>query len=193
MVTALVQALLSLKSTLESSVGPCRMLLLVVQRKIEAVEDAWDREWYKALLCGLRSDKYRAVDREFHAAKFWFEYQYWINEVITIVQWVQLTALRLLLTVAKTGWSGGHRLVIMTWPWNMKIALMVLWGVCWMFHGSPSFQTDASERNGLEVDFDYNFLEGGDWQDFGKTSLLFYRRNPVNSLSCRFKHDSRSV
>ena len=40
--------------------------------------------------------------------------------------------------IAFTGWPGGrYRALSTTWPWNVKTSLMVLWGVCWMFYGSP--------------------------------------------------------
>ena len=32
-------------------------------------------------------------------------------------------------------WPNSHRPLSTTWPWNIKPSLLVLWGVCWMFHG----------------------------------------------------------
>jgi hypothetical protein len=32
--------------------------------------------------------------------------------------------------------SSSHRPLSMTWPWDIKPSLMVLWGVCWMFYQS---------------------------------------------------------
>ncbi len=37
-------------------------------------------------------------------------------------------------------WPNSHRPLSTTWPWNIKPSLLVLWGVCWMFHG-PSGNT----------------------------------------------------
>ena len=31
-------------------------------------------------------------------------------------------------------WPNGQRPLSTTWPWNIKPALLVLWGVCWMFY-----------------------------------------------------------
>ena len=33
-----------------------------------------------------------------------------------------------------TEWPNGQRPLSTTWPWNIKPALLVLWGVCWMFY-----------------------------------------------------------
>ena len=49
-----------------------------------------------------------------------------------------------------TEWPGGRRPLNTTWPWDVKPALMVLWGVCWMFYGSPVFQEGNWEQVGLE-------------------------------------------
>lgn len=34
---------------------------------------------------------------------------------------------------ACSGYRNNRRLLSTTWPWNIKAALVVLWGVCWMF------------------------------------------------------------
>ena len=33
-------------------------------------------------------------------------------------------------------WPSGRRPLSTTWPWNVRPALLVLWGVCWMFYGN---------------------------------------------------------
>ena len=33
-------------------------------------------------------------------------------------------------------WPNGLHPLNTTWPWNVKTALLVLWGVCWMFYAS---------------------------------------------------------
>ena len=35
-----------------------------------------------------------------------------------------------------TEWPGGRRPLNTTWPWDVKVSLLVLWGVCWMFYGN---------------------------------------------------------
>lgn len=35
-----------------------------------------------------------------------------------------------------TEWPGGRRPYNTTWPWDVKVSLLVLWGVCWMFYGN---------------------------------------------------------
>jgi len=40
-------------------------------------------------------------------------------------------------------WPNGQRPLSTTWPWNVKPSLLVLWGVCWMFYGSPGYNTNA--------------------------------------------------
>ena len=32
-------------------------------------------------------------------------------------------------------WPNAQHPLNTTWPWNVKTALLVLWGVCWMFYG----------------------------------------------------------
>lgn len=34
-------------------------------------------------------------------------------------------------------WPSGRRPLSTTWPWNIKPSLVILWGVCWQFYGSP--------------------------------------------------------
>ena len=60
-----------------------------------------------------------------------------------------------------TEWPGGGRRTNgTTWPWSIKISLMVLWGVCWMFYGSPN--TIANN--------DLSWLGEG-WDTYGKDKL----------------------
>ena len=42
-----------------------------------------------------------------------------------------------------------------TWPWNVKTALLVLWGVCWMFyaHGGACAPFDNRDTYGQDVSF----------------------------------------
>lgn len=44
-------------------------------------------------------------------------------------------------------WPDGHRLLSTTWPWNVKISILVIWGVCWMFYGEAwdSYEFDSGE------------------------------------------------
>ena len=35
-----------------------------------------------------------------------------------------------------TEWPKGRRPLNTTWPWDVKVSLLVLWGVCWMFYGN---------------------------------------------------------
>ena len=44
-------------------------------------------------------------------------------------------------------WPNGHRPLSTTWPWNIKPSLFVLWGVCWMFYGSPDNNPRRTTRN----------------------------------------------
>ena len=41
-------------------------------------------------------------------------------------------------------WPNGQRPLSTTWPWNVKPSLLVLWGVCWMFYGSPIYNPSKS-------------------------------------------------
>ena len=58
-----------------------------------------------------------------------------------------------------TEWPSGRRPLSTTWPWNIKPALVILWGVCWMFYddstrtgtwdqaaGFPNFRTGQLPR-----------------------------------------------
>lgn len=59
------------------------------------------------------------------------------------------------------GWfsefPGGRRLVSTTWPWTIRPALAVLWGVCWMFYGeswehlSSGWPTQASQPSSAQT------------------------------------------
>lgn len=40
-------------------------------------------------------------------------------------------------------WPNGQRPLNTTWPWNVKPCLLVLWGVCWMFYGSPEYKPNT--------------------------------------------------
>ena len=44
-------------------------------------------------------------------------------------------------------WPNGHRPLSTTWPWNIKPSLLVLWGVCWMFHGPSGDNKRRPTRN----------------------------------------------
>ena len=46
-----------------------------------------------------------------------------------------------------TEWPNNHRPLSTTWPWNIKPSLLVLWGVCWMFYGSPENDNESPTRN----------------------------------------------
>lgn len=48
-------------------------------------------------------------------------YQYWKQRRHSSEEWF-------------TEWPSGRRPLSTTWPWNIKPALVVLWGVCWMFY-----------------------------------------------------------
>ena len=48
-------------------------------------------------------------------------YQFWLHRKGAIDDWF-------------AEWPNGHRPLNTTWPWNIKTALLVLWGVCWMFY-----------------------------------------------------------
>ncbi|KAL9126503.1 MAG: hypothetical protein Q9217_004449 [Psora testacea] len=48
-------------------------------------------------------------------------YQFWLHKKGAIDDWF-------------AEWPNGHRPLSTTWPWNIKPALLVLWGVCWMFY-----------------------------------------------------------
>jgi len=66
-------------------------------------------------------------------------------------------------------WPNGQRPLSTTWPWNVKPALLVLWGVCWMFYGQNSTPTSfpretrnrrgAAQRGELSGDFRTRQLE----------------------------------
>ena len=43
-------------------------------------------------------------------------------------------------------WPNGQRPLSTTWPWNVKISLLVLWGVCWMFYGSSGYSTRTTRN-----------------------------------------------
>lgn len=52
----------------------------------------------------------------------------------TILRWYQLWLYkRGAVDVWFTEWPDGRHLLNRTWPWNVEPALLVLWGVCWMF------------------------------------------------------------
>ena len=44
-------------------------------------------------------------------------------------------------------WPNGLRPLSTTWPWNIKPSLVVLWGVCWMFHGPSGSHHRRRTRN----------------------------------------------
>lgn len=56
--------------------------------------------------------------------------------ITSLVRWYQSWKQRRYTTEAWfTEWPSGRRPLSTTWPWNIKAALVVLWGVCWMFPG----------------------------------------------------------
>jgi len=56
-------------------------------------------------------------------AQFLRWYQYWQHKQRAIDDWF-------------AEWPNGQPPLNTTWPWNVKPCLLVLWGVCWMFHGN---------------------------------------------------------
>lgn len=52
-----------------------------------------------------------------------------------------------------SGFSDSHQPVCMTMPWNIRPALVVLWGVCWMFY-YPQGYVDPTEIQHTRVDGD---------------------------------------
>ena len=80
-----------------------------------------------------------------------------------------IAALICSLSIAKTRPlrpSGRRRTTTPSWPWNIKTSLIVLWGVCWMFHPRPSFTDNVQWNfNVDELFLDSQATETG--QDFG--------------------------
>ena len=51
-------------------------------------------------------------------------------------------------------WPNGRRPLNTTWPWNIKPALLVLWGVCWMFYDNDGRAAQNPNISGMsEQDF----------------------------------------
>ena len=59
-------------------------------------------------------------------------YQFWLHKKGAIDDWF-------------AEWPNGQHPLNTTWPWNVKPALLVLWGVCWMFY---DFERQSSENLG---------------------------------------------
>ena len=59
-------------------------------------------------------------------------YQFWLHKKGAINDWF-------------AEWPNGQHPLSTTWPWNIKPALLVLWGVCWMFY---DFDKQSSENLG---------------------------------------------
>lgn len=57
---------------------------------------------------------------------------------------LQLILEFLLLLCKSSGFPDGDRPMCMTMPWNILPALVVLWGVCWMFYNTPQDYVDSS-------------------------------------------------
>ena len=66
---------------------------------------------------------------------------------------LQLILELLLLLCKSSGFPDGDRPMCMTMPWNILPALVVLWGVCWMFYYDPQDYVEP-------VDFQYPSLDG---------------------------------
>jgi hypothetical protein len=66
-----------------------------------------------------------------------------------------------------------------SFPWTIKPSLAVLWGVCWMFYGSPDTQSTGGGNNRVGVPLDI-VLQNLDLQwDTGASSECKYsRRRP---------------
>ena len=52
-------------------------------------------------------------------------YQFWLHKKGAIDNWF-------------AEWPNGQHPLSTTWPWNIKPALLVLWGVCWMFYDNEA-------------------------------------------------------
>ena len=50
-------------------------------------------------------------------------------------------------------WPNGQRPLSTTWPWNIKPALLVLWGVCWMFYDNERRAPHENVPPASEQDF----------------------------------------
>lgn len=85
-------------------------------------------------------------------------------------------------------WPNGQHPLSTTWPWNVEPSLLVLWGVCWMFYGSPGYNTNTSRstrnRRGPSPSQDL-----GTGQNFGHNpqpqpnpNASFYRRQQYDII-----------
>ena len=52
-----------------------------------------------------------------------------------------------------TEWPSGRRPLNTTWPWDVKVSLLVLWGVCWMFYGDSGMPRKPQAAEFFSEDF----------------------------------------
>ena len=85
-------------------------------------------------------------------------------------------------------WPDGRRLLSTTWPWNVKIALVVLWGVCWMF----IIYSTSDRDDGVEVSgYRYNGNELGHYsaQSLEVADHLWAHPGTGSELNSQFSSD----
>jgi hypothetical protein len=93
-------------------------------RQLRSVEDALDEE-----------DRQKEIEQRHHEVS-----------MERIARCIRLVAIRLqvnlqflLLLCKSSKFPDGDEPACMTMPWNILPALIVLWGVCWVFYGSSGF------------------------------------------------------
>jgi hypothetical protein len=83
---------------------------------------------------------------------------------------LQMFVVLLLLFCKFSGVSDSDQPMCITMPWNIRPALIVLWGVCWMFYTPPGY-VDPTSAQGAEVDGNADFSRLGKCSPLDNWSL----------------------
>ncbi|CZR58755.1 uncharacterized protein PAC_08647 [Phialocephala subalpina] len=131
-----------------------------------------------------RNDKYWKKQRQAADLAFFIESVQHLLEYLALLLHRIIQAL-LLCTFAE--FPNRRRPRCTTMPWNIWPALVVLWGVCWMFHGTPDFiEEEANLFNSL---FDEEALPSVQWSPPG---LVFDPIAGHNQFQYNFAFDDGS-
>ena len=85
-------------------------------------------------------------------------FQRMIRDYIINILPIVLLAQALHAWISINEWPDSRRFLSTTWPWNVRVALLVLWGVCWMF----IIYSTPDRDDGVEVSgYGYNANELG--------------------------------
>ena len=125
-----------------------------------------ERKYWRGELQSIQLEEFTRISlREFarvsYASKHTLDTQLWKLDLLekTLHAWVERIChlfLQLLLFICRLfEFPNGARPPCRTMPWTIPTALVVLWGVCWMFYGPEQESEYPSNWSGTEIEGEY--------------------------------------